>query len=110
MEAINKRREEDLCKIKGMIHLYPGRVELLECNRIISSIKLRLNIPTARDTNYPEIVQESSEIQIELPQRYPFEEPLAKVNTPIWNPNVFESGKICLGACRGNSHFSHNVA
>ncbi|MGV8122489.1 MAG: ubiquitin-conjugating enzyme E2 [Candidatus Xenobiia bacterium LiM19] len=97
MEAINRRRKEDLEKIKALASLYPGRVELLEYNRSISSIKLRLKVPTSRDSNYPHTVQESSDILFELPQRYPFEEPLAKVLTPIWNPNVFTSGKICLG-------------
>jgi ubiquitin-protein ligase len=97
MEAINRRREEDLGKVKALSSLYPGRVEVLEYNRSISSIKVRLKIPTSRDSAYPHTVQQSSDIFFELPGRYPFEEPLAKVLTPIWNPNVFTSGKICLG-------------
>lgn len=97
MEAINRRREEDLGKVKALSSLYPGRVEVLEYNRSFSSIKVRLNVPTSRDSTYPHTVQQSSDILFELPHRYPFEEPLAKILTPIWNPNVFTSGKICLG-------------
>ncbi|MDQ7823356.1 MAG: ubiquitin-conjugating enzyme E2 [Candidatus Eremiobacteraeota bacterium] len=97
MEALKRRREEDAARIRNMASLYPGRVQLLECDRALSTLKIRLRIPTARDESYPAAVQEASDIEITLPRRYPFEEPYAKVLTPVWNPNIFQSGKICLG-------------
>jgi ubiquitin-protein ligase len=62
------------------------------------SIKLRIAIPTARNGAYPQERQEISEVDIVLPENYPFPPgPFVTFTTPIWNPNVYPSGKWCFG-------------
>lgn len=97
MDALTRRREEDLKKIRDMNNEHPGMVILLDANQHLSSIKVRINVPTARNRHYPREVQQSTDVEIELPAKYPFESPRAKVLTPIWNPNVFIYGNICMG-------------
>ena len=36
-------------------------------------------------------------VHVALPERYPFVAPVATVRTPIYHPNVYPSGIICLG-------------
>ncbi len=63
----------------------------------ITSIALRIRIPTARNKDFPRVAQEQSKVEIQLPQRYPFQGPLVSFKTPIWNPNVYSSGQLCYG-------------
>lgn len=97
MDALTRRKEEDIKKIRDMDHEHPGMVEFLGANQHLTMIKVRINVPTARDREYPMVVQQSTDVEIELPAKYPFEMPHAKVLTPIWNPNVFIHGNICMG-------------
>jgi ubiquitin-protein ligase len=60
-------------------------------------VHLQLRLPTAANTQYPQDVQHLCEIEIQLPLRYPFAPPTAKVLSPLWHPNVFTNGNICLG-------------
>jgi hypothetical protein len=54
-------------------------------------------VPTARNSDYPRELQASSEVLIQLPERYPLDMPFVTFKTPIWNPNVFSSGRWCFG-------------
>jgi ubiquitin-protein ligase len=58
---------------------------------------IELRYATAGSDRYPLERREQTRISIALPARYPFQPPLATVQTPIWHPNVFASGTICLG-------------
>lgn len=60
-------------------------------------VELEVKLKTARSAQFPDEVQASNALQIQLPARYPFEPPKVTVTTPIWNPNIFASGLICLG-------------
>jgi ubiquitin-protein ligase len=60
-------------------------------------ITLELGLPTAANANYPQHTQCSCVIEIQLPFRYPFAPPTAKMLSPLWHPNVFTNGNICLG-------------
>jgi hypothetical protein len=60
-------------------------------------ITLELTLPTVASIHYPSDVQRSCTIEIQLPLRYPFAPPLAKVLSPQWHPNVWPNGNICLG-------------
>jgi ubiquitin-protein ligase len=60
-------------------------------------ITIELNLPTAASYHYPAQVQNTCTIEIQLPVRYPFAPPTAKVLSPLWHPNVFTNGTICLG-------------
>lgn len=96
--AIHKRREEDVKKIEKIASQYQGIIELLGVTgNPISNIRLRLNVPTAKNQNYPDEVQKYSDIKVSLTARYPFEPPKVEVLTPVWNPNIYTSGVICLG-------------
>ena len=52
---------------------------------------------TAGTDRYPAERRDQIRIELSLPARYPFQPPLAAVQTPVWHPNVFVSGTICLG-------------
>ncbi|XP_005108062.1 ubiquitin-conjugating enzyme E2 T [Aplysia californica] len=36
------------------------------------------------------------ELEIQIPQRYPFDPPRVRFVTPVYHPNIDESGRICL--------------
>ena len=60
-----------------------------------ADVELRYAI--ARSERYPVDVTRQTRLRIALPGRYPFQPPTATVLTPVWHPNVFPSGTICLG-------------
>jgi ubiquitin-protein ligase len=61
-------------------------------------VTLELALPTASSAQYPHQVQAKCGIEIQLPLRYPFAAPTAKMLSPLWHPNVFANGNICLGS------------
>jgi hypothetical protein len=78
-------RSEGGLKVKGQLNTQSER------------ITLELTLPTVASIHYPSDVQTSCMLEIQLPQRYPFTAPLAKVLSPQWHPNVWPNGTICLG-------------
>lgn len=52
---------------------------------------------TAGNTRYPTERATSINVHVALPERYPFQPPVATVRSPIVHPNVYASGVICLG-------------
>lgn len=58
---------------------------------------LELRYAVARSERYPADVTRQTRLRIALPARYPFQAPTATVLSPIWHPNVFPAGTICLG-------------
>jgi ubiquitin-protein ligase len=59
---------------------------------------LELRYAIARSERYPLDVTRQTRLRIVLPARYPFQPPVATVLTPVWHPNVFPAGVICLGS------------
>jgi hypothetical protein len=59
--------------------------------------ELELRYATARSERYPADVTRQTRLRIALPARYPFQSPVATVLTPVWHPNVFPAGVVCLG-------------
>lgn len=59
--------------------------------------EVELRYAVARSERYPADVTRQTRLRIALPARYPFQAPTATVLTPVWHPNVFPSGTICLG-------------
>src|SRR6266404_6061324 len=98
MDAHKRRRDEDLRKIGTMAQEYPGIIEIVgSSGSPISQIRLRLKVPTAPNERYPREVQSVSDIRIDLPSSYPIRPPIVTVTSPAWNPNIFQSGLVCLG-------------
>lgn len=92
------RRRSDLAKLRELQSRMPRILEILEVTgNPPRSIKLRIRIPTAKNANYPKEKQEVNEVKIDLPENYPFTGPSVNFTTPIWNPNVYSSGKWCFG-------------
>lgn len=97
-EALKIRRNTDLVKLRELQAGMPRALEILSVTgNPPRAIDLCIRIPTARNGNYPQDIQKASEVQIILPERYPIEQPTASFKTPIFNPNVYASGKWCIG-------------
>lgn len=63
----------------------------------LPQLDLELRYTVARSARYPADVTRQTRLRIALPARYPFQAPMATVLTPIWHPNVFPAGVVCLG-------------
>ncbi|MCL5227404.1 ubiquitin-conjugating enzyme E2 [Pseudomonas nunensis] len=99
MNAMAERVFQDLRKIEELSKAAEGRVTIRsKSGNPINTIILELNFPTAPSTKYPQLVQKRTEVKIELLSRYPFQEPVATITTPIFHPNVYSSGRVCLGS------------
>ena len=59
--------------------------------------ELDLGFATAGSSGYPVDRRTQTRLVIDLPARYPFMPPAARIATPIFHPNVYPSGLVCLG-------------
>lgn len=99
MSAFAERVLQDLRKIEELSKAVAGRVVIKgTAGNPINVINIELDFPTAPSSKYPSQVQNKTLVKIELLSRYPFQEPLATITTPIHHPNVYSSGRVCLGA------------
>jgi hypothetical protein len=93
-----RRRTEDVRKLYSLEAQYGGLLRVPEvAGEPPHLLRLRLAIPTARAATFPLDRQAASELLIELPEAYPFQEPRLTVTTPVFNPNVYASGVVCHG-------------
>jgi hypothetical protein len=60
-------------------------------------VEIELRYAVAASQRYPADVTRQTRLRLALPARYPFQAPVATVLTPVWHPNVFPAGTICLG-------------
>lgn len=94
-----ERVKQDLRKIDELSKSVGGRVKVKSTfGNPVNRIVIEIDYPTAPSSDFPQRIQQKTEVNIELLSRYPFQEPSATITTPIYHPNVFSSGKICLGA------------
>ena len=107
-EASALRKRSDLLKLRELQARVPRVFEIREVKGDPpESIKLLIRIPTAKNTNYPEERQEVSEVTILLPDNYPVRAcPTVLFSTPIWNPNVYDSGRWFYGDWRITENLS----
>ena len=92
------RLQADRERLEAMAAAQHGRIVLLSAPaRTSPRASVELRYVTAGSDRYPVERRESTRLSISLPDRYPFQPPVATVSTPIWHPNVFTSGTICLG-------------
>lgn len=99
MNAFDARRDEDVRKLRQLEQVTGGRIRVIELSgRPISQISLRFLVRTAADDKYP--VKSLSEVDaaIQLSSRYPFVEPSISLKTKVFNPNIYTSGRVCLGS------------
>lgn len=98
MSAFDERRDQDVQKLK---ELQKSSRERIRVTRVAgtpaSDIHVELGLKTAPSASYPRLVQDVTKLSISLPARYPFVEPIVTIQTPIFHPNVYTSGRICLG-------------
>lgn len=62
-----------------------------------SQIVISIGYKTAPTAIYPAEVRDATRIRVLLGARYPFQEPAVEILDPIYNPNVYPSGRVCLG-------------
>lgn len=99
MAGLNQRRDADLKRLQALCRQSGGELALLDDLSSDRQIVFQLNLPTAGSTRYPSEAQPVTRFQVDLPARYPFDAPTARMrDTPIYHPNVFESGVICVGS------------
>lgn len=92
------RLQSDLERLQALATTSGGRIVVLAGPSAASPFAtVELRYATPGSDRYPRERRELTRIGISLPARYPFQPPLATVQTPIWHPNVFASGAICLG-------------
>jgi hypothetical protein len=98
MDPRARRREEDVRKLHALEAQYCGMLRVLEvAGNPPRRMRLRFDVPTARNARFPLERQSTSEIVVELPESYPVQEPRLMVTTPVFNPNVYTSGIVCHG-------------
>ena len=92
------RLQADHERLRALAGASAGMIELLEGPTAAApQAKVELRYAVARSERYPADVTRQTRLGISLPDRYPFQPPAAAVLTPVWHPNVFPSGTICLG-------------
>lgn len=98
MSAFNERRDQDIQKLRGLQKQSGERIRVTRVSgQPVNEIDVELQLKTAPSKLYPKVIQNITEITISLPARYPFVEPSVTIKTPIIHPNVYSSGRICLG-------------
>ena len=92
------RLQTDAAQLRSLAAASRGRVEF---GRLPSEARPEVvavfACVTAGSTAYPERRESRVVVHVALPERYPFLAPVATVRTPIWHPNVYPSGIVCLG-------------
>ncbi|MEZ5659559.1 MAG: ubiquitin-conjugating enzyme E2 [Burkholderiaceae bacterium] len=98
MSGMASRRLADIDRVRALALASKGELELLDASQD-SRVRVRVHRPTATDAGYPQHALSSFELSIELPSRYPFDAPTTRVEgRPVFHPNVFESGVVCVGS------------
>ena len=98
MAISNERIKQDLLKIEALAKSTDHKIKIKsKSGNPVNKITLELDYPTAPSENYPSQIQHTTTVEIELLSRYPFQEPNVTIVSPIFHPNVYRSGKVCLG-------------
>lgn len=91
------RRAADLARLRSLAQASGGKISVLADARPDRYV-VDLRYATVGSRDYPRVKQPASRVVVDLGARYPFQPPAASVATPIFHPNVFASGLVCLGA------------
>ncbi len=89
---------QDLAKITRLGVRTHGRISVTETiDTPPSQIIISVAYKTAPTAQYPAEARDTTRIRVLLGARYPFQEPAVEILDPIYNPNVYPSGRVCLG-------------
>lgn len=92
------RRRTDLEKLRQFRQDHPGLlVRATGAGNPITRLQLQLSMLTAGSESYPSLTQDSVEMDIELPAEYPLAAPHVHISSPVFNPNVYPNGTVCIG-------------
>lgn len=92
------RLEADHERLRKLASASGERIVLINGPTVaLPRVDLELRYAVARSARYPADVTRRTRLRIALPVRYPFQAPTATVLTPIWHPNVFPAGVVCIG-------------
>lgn len=95
---MNERRQQDVEKINRIAQNSGGKIKIISVKgNPTNEIEIDLHYQTVASRLYPAEVSKTTRVNIELSSRYPFQEPLAMFKTTVFHPNVYTSGRICLG-------------
>lgn len=98
MSAGAERRREDLRRLDAICASSGGKLSVLSRKgEPPSELTIRLACRTAPSADYPATTTQQTRVRIQFPARYPFQEPLVEIESPIFHPNVYSSGRICFG-------------
>ena len=98
MNALDERRNQDLVKIQVLARQSEDKIRLVKTDgRPIHTIVVQLRYRTVGNRNYPSEVMSTTNLTISLSARYPIQEPVASLSPTVYHPNIWASGKICLG-------------
>ncbi|MGN6113254.1 MAG: ubiquitin-conjugating enzyme E2 [Luteimonas sp.] len=88
-----------MAKLKALERATHGRIRVVgHSGSPISKISLKFLVRTAADDKYPTKTISEVDAAIQLGARYPFEEPAVSISTKVFNPNIYTSGRVCLGS------------
>ena len=98
MSAFGERRKQDLKRLRDLETATGGRVRVVGTSGSpLRSVEIALRYRTAPSSGYPGETASETVVRLDLSSRYPFQEPTASFVTPVYHPNVYASGKVCLG-------------
>jgi ubiquitin-protein ligase len=98
MTAFEERRDQDVQKLRDLQTQSRDRIRVTRVSgRPPNEVEVELHFRTVPSKQYPLAEQDVTRLVISLPARYPFVEPTVNVKTPILHPNIYSSGRICLG-------------
>jgi len=98
MNASERRRTEDLRRLRELSTASNGRIVIENVDGDPPrSVTLVLRYRSAKGEDFPPATVDQSRVRVDFPSRYPMIAPKATILTPIFHPNVYTSGLICLG-------------
>lgn len=98
MDAGRRRREEDIRRLRELAAKSDNAIAIEKVSGTPpSSVTLRLGYVTAASRSYPRETSNVIRLSVSLPARYPLVAPAVTVTTPVFHPNVYTSGLVCLG-------------
>ena len=99
MNPLDERRRQDLAKVTRLGERSRGRISITETKGSpLDEAIITLTYKTVPSPRYPEESRDSTRVRVVLSARYPFQEPAIEALDPVFNPNIYTSGRFCLGA------------